>query len=144
MRFNTMLFSLLALSLAAQAEVKSKKGPLQLMSAPGGGDQVCEVPFGVPADAVKTEGSYTLVKAPCGQGYVPTSAIAIVKNDGPKGRAMELDNVDIMGWMDDPSAVFVLDQSTADDDGINMNRSFTDLLNRTEDRERTEFRNGEN
>lgn len=144
MRFKTLLFTVLAVGLAAHAEVKSKKGSLQLTSAPGGGDTVCELPFGASADVLKTEGNYSLIKAPCGQGYVASASIAIVRNESAKGKSMELDNVDIMGWMDDPSAVFVLDQATSDDDAINMNRNFTDLLNKTEDRERTEFRNGEN
>lgn len=142
MRLKLLILSTLIAS--SYAEVKSKKGPLDLMSAPGGGDKVCELAFNVPADVVKTEGTFSLIKAPCGQGYVPTASIAIVKSAGAGGKSINLDEVDIMGWMDDPSAVFVLDQSTADDDGINMNRNFKDLVNKTEDRERTEFRNGEN
>jgi hypothetical protein len=52
--------------------------------------------------------------------------------------------VDIVGWLDNPSAVFVLENDDIDFDGVNIDRDFKEYLQHTMDREQTEMRNGEN
>jgi hypothetical protein len=57
---------------------------------------------------------------------------------------MKLEDVDIVGWLDNPSAVFVLENDDIDFDGVNIDRDFKEYLQHTMDRETMEMRNGEN
>jgi hypothetical protein len=144
MKFLTLGVAVAIFASTAYAEtVRSKRGSIKLTANADGGDVVCEVPFGQGMEKLSVKGSQILVKAGCGQGWAAASSVEIVRG-GQTDRAMNLETVDIVGWMDDPSAVIVLDQATAVDDGVNMNRNFNDMFRRTQDRERVEMRNGEN
>jgi hypothetical protein len=138
------LVAVSATSVFAQGtKVKSKRGDINLMSASGGSDVVCEAGFNDELTILKNDGSNTLVKAPCGQGWVANADIERVQK-GPGDKTMNIEQVDVTGWMDNPSAMFVLDQGAAQFDGVNINRDFKDYLNNTLDREQTEMRNQEN
>jgi ABC-type glycerol-3-phosphate transport system substrate-binding protein len=62
----------------------------------------------------------------------------------PSDTKMKLEAVDVTGWIDDPSSVFVLEMRQADFEGITITRNFNDFLVNTLDREQTEMRNQEN
>jgi len=127
----------------AQNKVKSKRGDLNLTSAAGGSQTVCSASFNDEMTIIKQQDSYTLVRSSCGQGWVSNGDVERVQK-GPGDKGMNLDAVDITGWMDNPSAVFVLDQDAASLQGINIDRNFNDYLKNTVDREQTEMRNQEN
>lgn len=127
----------------ATNKVKSKRGDVSLTDAAGGGKVVCQASFNDEMTIVKKQDSYVLVKSSCGQGWVNNGDVEVVMaGGGDKG--MKMETVDVAGWMDNPSAVFVLDQDAAGFDGININRDFNDYLKNTVDREQTEMRNQEN
>ena len=124
-------------------KVKSKRGDIQLMSSEGGSSVVCQASFNDELTILKKQGNHTLVKGSCGQGWVSNGDVEIVAK-GPGDKGMKIDAVDVVGWMDNPSAVFVLDQDAGSFDGINIDRNFNDYLRNTVDREQTEMRNHEN
>lgn len=142
-----MLLVILAIavasSFAAPKKVKSKRGDVDLMGGKGDGKVVCTAGFSDELNIVKDEDTFVLVKGNCGQGWVEKSKIEyIAQVEGDK--SMQLDGVDVVGWLDNPSAVFVLDMDAADFDGMNIDRDFRDYLQHTMDREQTEMRNKEN
>jgi len=126
----------------ATNKVKSKRGDINLTEASGGGKTVCTASFNDELTIIKQESSYTLVKGPC-QGWVNNSEVEKVLQ-GPGDKGMNIEAVDVVGWMDNPSAVFVLDQDAGSFEGINIDRNFNDYLKNTVDREQTEMRNQEN
>ncbi|MDR2555002.1 MAG: hypothetical protein LBC64_06190 [Fibromonadaceae bacterium] len=139
---------LLVLVVAAFAQgknskVKSKRGDIDLTSAAGGSQVVCTASFSDEMTVLNQKDTHTLVRASCGQGWVENGAVERVVQ-GPGDKGMSLEAVDVVGWMDNPSAVFVLDQDAGSFDGINIERNFKDFLVNTVDREQTEMRNGEN
>jgi len=138
----TLAFAVAA-AFAASNKVKSKRGDVELMSEKGGGKVVCAAGFNDELTVVKKEDTFALVKGNCGQGWVENSKVEyVVQAEGDK--SMKLEGVDVVGWLDNPSAVFVLEQDAADFDGINIDRDFKDYLQHTMDREQTEMRNKEN
>lgn len=52
--------------------------------------------------------------------------------------------VDIHGWIDNLTAVGILDDDIEDFEGVTINRDFREYLTYTIDREQTEMRNGDN
>lgn len=138
-----LLALMVAVSFAASKKVKSKRGDVELLGAKGDGKVVCTAGFNDELNIVKDEDTFVLVKGNCGQGWVEKSKIEyVVQAEGDK--SMKLEGVDVVGWLDNPSAVFVLEQDAADFDGINIDRDFKDYLQHTMDREQTEMRNKEN
>lgn len=132
-----------ATAFAAPNKVKSKRGDVDLMSGKGEGKVVCTAGFNDELTVVKKEDTFALVKGNCGQGWIENSKVEyVVQAEGDK--SMKLEGIDVVGWLDNPSAVFVLDQDAADFDGINIDRDFKDYLQHTMDREQTEMRNKEN
>jgi hypothetical protein len=138
---------LLVFAVAAFAQksnkVKSKRGDINLVSASGGSQVVCTASFNDEMTVLKQQDSHTLVKASCGQGWVDNGDVEKVVQ-GPGDKGMSLEAVDVVGWLDNPSAVFVLDQDASSFGGINIERNFKDFLVNTVDREQTEMRNQEN
>lgn len=128
---------------AAQNRVKSKRGSIDLTKAKGGSDAVCTAEFADELTVIRQEDAFALVRGACGQGWVPVDLVERVAA-GPGDRALKLEGVDVVGWLDNPSAVFVLDQDAADFDGVDINRDFREYLQHTQDREQIERRNSEN
>jgi tetratricopeptide (TPR) repeat protein len=82
-------------------KVKSKRGDLNLLSSTGGAGVVCTARFNEEMTILKKQETHALVKASCGQGWVNNSDVERV--------LQTIEAVDVVGWMDNPSAVFVLD-----------------------------------
>ena len=116
-------FALLVASSFAAKKVKSKIGDVELTKEKDGGSVVCTASFNDEMTVLK-EGDTEAQKA------------------GDK--SMKLEDVDIVGWLDNPSAVFVLENDDIDFDGVNIDRDFKEYLQHTMDRETMEMRNGEN
>lgn len=140
-----VLTFLVAVSFAAPASgrVKSKRGDIDLTKSKGSGDVVCTAGFNDEMNLLRLEDGYALVKASCGQGWVSNSAVErVVAAAGDK--SLQLEGVDVVGWLDNPSAVFVLDDNINDFAGVNIDRDFKEYLQHTMDREQMEMRNNEN
>jgi len=138
-----LVFTVAVFAQGKNSKVKSKRGDIDLTSAAGGSQVVCTASFNDEMTVLNQKDSHTLVRASCGQGWVENGAVERVIQ-GPGDKGMNLEAVDVVGWMDNPSAVFVLDQDAGSFDGINIERNFKDFLINTLDREQTEMRNGEN
>ena len=116
---------------------------MDLTKEKGGGSVVCTAGFNDDMKIVKDGDDAVLVKAACGQGWVAKSAVEyVVAAAGDK--SLKLEGVDVVGWLDNPSAVFVLEQDAADFDGVNIDRDFKEYLQHTMDREQVEMHNNEN
>ncbi|MGL1936984.1 MAG: hypothetical protein OCD01_18300 [Fibrobacterales bacterium] len=122
--------------------VASKDGDLMLTRNPGGGGDVCTALANESMVLLKKNDNYVLVKADCGQGWVDKKAIVFEKLTGDK--SMNFDQVDIMGWLDNPSAIFVLDDKSEETEGVDLNRNFKEYMKHTMDREQVEMKNQDN
>ncbi len=142
-----ILFGLLALMVAvataAPKTVKSKRGDIDLTKTKGGTDVVCTAAFSDELRIVKDDGDAVLVKGSCGQGWVGKSAVEYVAQ-AAGDKSMSLEGVDVVGWIDNPSAIFVLDADANELDGVNIDRDFKEYLQHTMDRETMEMQNNEN
>lgn len=127
----------------AADKVKSKSGSVDLISEKGGSTVICTADFNDEMTVVREADTEALVKGSCGTGWVAKSKIERIAR--PAGdRSISLSEFDIKGWIDNPSAVFVLDNDAVDFDGVSINRDFKEYLVYTMDREQTEMHNGEN
>lgn len=134
---------MVGVSFGAGKKVKSKLGDIDLTKEKDGGAVVCTAGFNDELTIVKDGETEVLVKGNCGQGWVQKSKIEYVAQlAGDK--SMKLEGVDVVGWLDNPSAVFVLENDDLDFDGVNIDRDFKEYLQHTMDREQTEMRNNEN
>ena len=141
--FFVALALMVASAFAAPNKVKSKLGDVELTKEKGGGNVVCTAGFNDELTIVKDGDTDVLVKGSCGQGWVPKSKVEYVAAlAGDK--SMKLDGVDVVGWLDNPSAVFVLENDDMDFDGVNIDRDFKEYLQHTMDREQMEMHNNEN
>ncbi|MBR3669320.1 MAG: hypothetical protein IKN70_04850 [Fibrobacter sp.] len=141
--FFVALALMVAAAFAAPNKVKSKLGDIELTKEKGGGSVVCTAGFNDELTIVKDGDTDVLVKGSCGQGWVPKSKVEYVAAlAGDK--SMKLDGVDVVGWLDNPSAVFVLEDNDMDFDGVNIDRDFKEYLQHTMDRETMEMHNNEN
>jgi hypothetical protein len=136
-------FALLVASSFAAKKVKSKLGDVELTKEKDGGSVVCTAGFNDELTVLKEGDTEVLVKGSCGQGWVPKSKIEYVAQKAGD-KSMKLEDVDIVGWLDNPSAVFVLENDDIDFDGVNIDRDFKEYLQHTMDRETIEMSNGEN
>ena len=135
--------AMLATSSIAANKVKSKLGNVDLTMQRGGGEVVCTANFYDEMTIVRESDAEVLVKGACGQGWVEKSKIEYVAAlAGDK--SMKLEGVDVVGWLDNPSAVFVLENDDIDFDGVNIDRDFKEYLQHTMDREQMEMHNNEN
>lgn len=137
-----VLAALVASSFAAK-KVKSKQGDVELTKEAGGGSVVCTAGFNDEMTILKEGDTDVLVKGSCGQGWVPKSKIEYVAQ-AAGDKSMSLDGVDVIGWLDNPSAVFVLENDVSDFDGVSIDRDFKEYLQHTMDREQMEMHNNEN
>ena len=140
---KTIAFALLSAAGAFAAPVMSKKGPLELTKDADGSGSVCTVDASEQMEVLKDGGTAVLVKASCGQGWLQKSEVQYVKA-AAGDKSMQLEDVDIVGWLDNPTAVFVLDNNYEDVEGVNLNRDFKEYLTSTMDKERIEERHDEN
>ncbi|MCQ2104292.1 MAG: hypothetical protein MJZ26_00730 [Fibrobacter sp.] len=134
---------MVSVSFAAGKKVKSKLGDVDLTKEKDGGAVVCTAGFNDELTIVKEGDTEVLVKGSCGQGWVPKSKIEYVAQ-AAGDKSMQMEGVDVVGWLDNPSAVFVLENDDLDFDGVNIDRDFKEYLQHTMDREQMEMHNNEN
>ena len=139
----TVALALMVTSSFAARSVKSKKGDIDVTSEQNGGSVVCTAGFNDELTILKEADTKVFVKGNCGKGWVEKSKVEYVAK-GPGDKSFVLDSIGIEAWIDNPSAIFVLENNDADFDGVEINRDFKEYLTFTMDREQTEMRNGEN
>lgn len=142
-----ILVLVLAIAVASfsAGKVKSKIGDIGLMKSQGGSDAQCTAGFNDEMALLKKDGDFSLVKlssANC-QGWVKNTDVEYVAA-AAGDKSMKLDGVDVVGWLDNPAAVFVLENDAADFGGVDINRDFREYLQHTQDREKLEVKNQEN
>ncbi len=137
-----LAITLLSAPVFAQKTVRSKAGKLELSRNPGGGGGVCTALANESLVLLKKSDNFVLLKADCGQGWVAKNEIVYEKLTGDK--SMSFDQVDIMGWLDNPSAIFVLDDNSEETEGVDLNRNFKEYMKHTMDREQVEMKNQDN
>ena len=145
-RVNIMLFVVLALMVSysfGARLVKSKLGDIDVTSEKGGGTVVCTAKFTDELKILKESDTEVLVKGSCGQGWVAKSKLEYVAA-APGDRSITIDEFDIHGWIDNPTAFDIFSDDVNDFDGVEINRDFKEYLTYTIDREQTEMHNGEN
>lgn len=141
--FFIALSMMVGMSFAAGKLVKSKLGDVEITKDQGGGTVICMAGFNDEMTILKEAGSDVLVKASCGQGWVQKAKIEYVAQKAGD-KSLSLEDQDIVGWLDNPSAVFVLENDDVDLDGVNIDRDFREYLQHTMDREQMEMHNNEN
>lgn len=145
-RIKFALFVALTLTVSASFAskvVKSKLGDIDLTSEKDGGSVVCTAGFNDQFAILKESDTKVFVKGSCGNGWVEKSKIEYIAQ-GPGDKSITMDSVGVQAWIDNPSAIFVLEGTDIDFDGVNIDRDFKEYLTYTMDREKIEMRNGEN
>lgn len=143
-RILVVVLAVAVASFSAQ-RVKSKLGDIALMKSQGGSDAQCTAGFNDEMTLLKKDGEFALIKlasANC-QGWVKNTDLEYVAA-AAGDKSMKLDGVDVVGWLDNPAAVFVLENDAADFGGVDINRDFREYLQHTQDREKIEVKNQEN
>jgi len=143
---KVILFVILALTVQASFAarvVKSKLGSIDVTAQRGGGSVVCTADFNDELTIISEADTDIFVKGTCGKGWVPKSKVELVA--APEGdKSINLGEFDIRGWVDNLSAIGILDGGIEDFDGVKIDRDFREYLTYTVDREQTEMRHGEN
>ncbi len=145
---NAKLMAIVALAFAVTTTfaaniVKSKRGDIDLYSDKNGGSVICTASFNDELTIIKNDINSVFVKGTCGRGWIDKGKVEIIAK-GPGDKSIIMDDVGIEAWIDNPSAIFVLEENADDFDGVEINRDFKEYLTFTMDREQTEMRNGEN
>ncbi|SHL17250.1 hypothetical protein [Fibrobacter sp. UWEL] len=126
----------------ASRTVKSKLGDLDIMAEKGGSKILCTMGFNAELALIKEAETEALVKGDC-TGWVPKSKIEYVAQKAGD-KTFTIDDVDISGFIDDPSLHSILNDNIEDFEGVTIDRDFREYLTYTIDREQTEMRHGEN
>ena len=100
----------------------------------GTGDEVSVLKQGKARSLIKTSGSI--------KGWVNNSTVERVKITS--GGAHNLKDVEVVGWLDNPSAVYILDNSNPDLNALPIDRNFNNEIVEKKDREEVERTYDEN
>lgn len=93
-----------------------------------GGEEIKLLKEGKSRSLIKTSGNV--------KGWVDNSSIERVKVSG--GSAHSLKDVEVVGWLDNPSAVYILDNTNPDLNALPIDRSFASEIVEKKDREEVE------
>jgi hypothetical protein len=93
-----------------------------------GGEEVTLLKQGKARSLIKTSGNI--------RGWVDNGNLERVKVSG--GGAHNLKDVEVVGWLDNPSAVYILDNTNPDLNALPLDRSFASEINEKKDREEVE------
>ena len=145
---NVKLMALVALAFMVSTSfgaelVKSKRGDIEVTSEKEGGRVICTAGFNDELTILKKSDTAVLVKGKCGQGWVAKSKIEMVAK-GPGDKSMSFGDVDVRGWLDNPSVWDVNKSGYMEPPEVEINRDFKVYLAYTMDREQLEIKNGEN
>jgi hypothetical protein len=100
----------------------------------GTGDEITLLKQGKARSLIKTSGSI--------KGWVDNSTLEKVKVTS--GGTHNLKDVEVVGWLDNPSAVYILDNSNPDLNALPIDRNFNNEIIEKKDREEVERTYDEN
>lgn len=100
----------------------------------GTGDEITLLKQGKGRSLIKTSGSI--------KGWIDNSTIEKVKISS--GGSHNLRDVEVVGWLDNPSAVYILDNSNPDMNALPLDRNFANEIVEKKDREEVERTYDEN
>lgn len=84
---------------------------------------------------IQKSGRHMKVKTPDGQvGWVEKRLVATTG----KSKTFVFDNADVIGYLDNPTPVYIIDTDDPNADPINLDRSFKDALRENVDKETVE------
>ena len=84
---------------------------------------------------LKKKGRHYQVKTPSGEiGWVESRLVVATG----KSKTFVFDNADVIGYLDNPTPVYIIDTDDPNADPINLNRSFKDALRENVDKETVE------
>jgi len=100
----------------------------------GGGEEVTLLKKSKARSLIKTSGNV--------KGWVDNSSLERVKVSS--GGSHNLKDVEVVGWLDNPSAVYILDNTNPDVNALPIDRSFASEIVEKKDREEVERTYDEN
>jgi hypothetical protein len=84
---------------------------------------------------VKKKGRHYRIKSPDGQeGWIEARLVVATG----KSKTFVFDNADVIGYLDNPTPVYIIDTDDPNADPINLDRSFKDALRQNVDKETVE------
>ncbi len=107
------------------------------------GDKVADLTAGSEVQLLKESKGRSLIKTSGSvKGWVENSTLERVKITS--GGTHNLKDVEVVGWLDNPSAVYILDNSNPDVNALPLDRSFSNEIVEKKDREEVERNYDEN
>jgi hypothetical protein len=117
--------------------VKSGGAPLYKTELADEGDKRMDLNGGDEVTLLKESKSRSLIKTSGNvKGWVDNSHLERVKISG--GATHSLKDVEVVGWLDNPSAVYILDNTNPDLNALPIDRSFAGEIMEKKDREEVE------
>lgn len=135
--------ALISFASAAAEGMRVKVEKAGIYSSSDGGTEKGTLVKGDVVNLVKKGPMRTMVKTNAGlKGWIDNSAVEFFKVS--RGDVYNIDEQEITGWLDNPSAIYILDNSGAADEALPLSRSFRDEVFELKDREEIERSNDEN
>jgi uncharacterized protein YgiM (DUF1202 family) len=123
--------------------VKSGGATVYKSEASDEGDKLADIGAGDEVTLLKKSKARSLIKTSGSiKGWVDNSTIEQVKVSS--GGAHNLKDVEVVGWLDNPSAVYILDNSNPDVNALPLDRNFSNEIVEKKDREEVERTYDEN
>lgn len=136
-----LVFAFAAPSMAGK--LISAGGEFDLYSSPKKGDAVAKGGASEVFVEVSRKGGMVQVRnAGAKEYWAEASKLSAYSEKG--GQNMDLGSGKIEGYLDNPQAVFILQEDNNGLGGISLERGFVDAIQGNMDRETVEYRNGEN
>lgn len=145
-----LLLAMASLAMAASktetttvTRIKSGGAAIYKAEASDEGDKIADIGTGDEVTLLKSGKARSLIKTSGNiKGWVENSTIEKVKITG--GGAHNLKDVEVVGWLDNPSAVYILDNSNPDVNTLPLDRNFSSEIVEKKDREEVERTYDEN
>jgi len=146
MKYFTVLFIItcfVCFSHAARKTIQVKSDNTPIYKTSSGDASKGSLFKGDQLTLLKKSKDRSLIKTRTGlKGWVKNSSIEYVK--GSKGDTYKLGEQEVHGWLDNPSAIYILDESGLSTEALPLNRRFEDEVFEQQDRETIERSNDEN
>ncbi len=124
-------------------KVISSGGEFDLYSSPKVGESVAKGGASEVFVEVKRSSGMILIRNASGKEYW-AEANKVSAYSEKSGQTMDLGSGKIDGYLDNPQAVYILQEDNNGLGGISLERGFVDAIQGNMDRETVEYRNGEN
>jgi hypothetical protein len=141
-----MATSVLAKSKPAEASelirIKDGGAILYRVELSGDSDRAATLPGDQEVQLLKEGKARSLIKSGENRGWVDNSYLIRVKGSGNTTRSLK--DIEVQGWLDNPSAVYILDNTSAEVANLPLERNFASDIVEKKDREDVERTYDEN